>query len=336
MTDVIHEVSVAFASDANGILPLKVAMWSVLESANPETECSIYVLCDGMPEKMQEELRALGRRAGKRCNVTCIAVDNIIPLNLKGISRLPRTAWARIFLPELLPTVHRILYLDTDTLTCVDLRQLLEMDMKGAIVGAVIEQVSSPSSTFNARLDMPQNCVGYFNSGVLLMDLDAFRRENIIPKLLDFAERYKDVLTGIDQDTLNGVLWNRTIQLHPRWNWHDGLTRKIIKNNPSAPFWRGNSPLHSVEAALSPAVLHYQGPNKPWCYNHRMERKRYEDCMRRAGLDDAFPLPGFNFKDAAKRILYAPLYALTRHRLAHLAKRLHAREGDDCGTAAHP
>ncbi len=63
MTNTANEVSVAFASDSKGILPLKVALWSVLESASPETVCSIYVLCDGMPEEMQEELRALGRNA---------------------------------------------------------------------------------------------------------------------------------------------------------------------------------------------------------------------------------------------------------------------------------
>lgn len=336
MTNTTNEVSVAFASDARGILPLKVALWSVLESASPETACSIYVLCDGIPEEIQEELRALGRKAGERHRVSCIAVEDVIPENLKGFKRLPRTCWARIFLPQLLPDIKRIVYLDIDTLTCVNLYQLQEMDMRGAIVGAVMEQVSRPGSDFNDRLDIPQSCVGYFNSGVLLMDLEAFRKEDIIPKLLDFAERYKDVLTGIDQDTLNGVLWDRTIQLHPRWNWHDGLTRKMLKNNPEAPVWQGNSPVHSVEAALSPAVLHYQGPNKPWRYNHRMERKRYEDCMRRAGLDDAFPLPGFNLKDAVKRILYIPMYALARRRLARLGKQLHARKGDACGTAVHP
>lgn len=331
-----NEVHVAFASNANGILPLKVAMWSVLESAAPETVCNIYVLSDGIPGDMQEQVRAMAGKAGGRHRITFIAVEDIIPENLKGASRLPRTSWARIFLPKLLPDVHRILYLDIDTLTCTDLRQLMEMDMKGAAIGAVIEYASHAGSDFNERLDIPQSCPGYFNAGVLLMDLDTFRREDFIPMLLDFAERYKDVLTGIDQDTLNGVLWSRTIHLHPRWNWHDGLTRRILKNKLSAPIWQGNSPLHSVEAALAPAILHFQGPHKPWHYNHLPERKRYEECMRRAGLEGAFPLPGFNLKDAIKRIVYIPIYMLTRHRIARLARRLHARVGDACGTAARP
>ncbi|MDO4818094.1 MAG: hypothetical protein Q3986_06680 [Akkermansia sp.] len=39
---------------------------------------------------------------------------------------------------------------------------------------------------------------------------------------------------------------------------------------------------------------------------------------------------------AIKRIVYIPIYMLTRHRVARFAKRLHARVGDACGTAARP
>lgn len=60
----------------------------------------------------------------ERHRVSCIAVDDVIPENLKGVSRLPRASWARIFLPQLLPDIKRIVYLDTDSLTCVDLHQL--------------------------------------------------------------------------------------------------------------------------------------------------------------------------------------------------------------------
>lgn len=95
-----------------------------------------------------------------------------------------------------------------------------------------------------------------------------------------------------------------------------------------------SSPVLSEEAALSPAVLHYQGKNKPWRYNHRIERERYEQSMLRAGLIERLPLPGFTVGNCLKRFFYRPLYALTWRRIRALAARLGARQGDACGTAA--
>lgn len=327
-------VTVVFASDARGILPLSAAAWSVAEQAAPDTVCDICILSDGIPAAEQEKLRALIRRAGERHGVRFLDIAAVLPEGLMVMERWPRVAWARVFLPDLLPEVHRAVYLDIDTLCCADLRPLVETDMGGAAMGVVLEHESHEGSHFNERLDIPQCCPGYFNSGVLLMDLDVFRREGLVKKVLDFAASHYEVLTCPDQDALNGALCDRLFQLHPRWNWHDGLTRLILKKNPNDKLWRGNSPVLSVEAALSPAVLHYQGKNKPWRYNHRIERERYEQSMLRAGLIERLPLPGFTVGNCLKRFFYRPLYALTWRRIGSLAVRLGARRGEACGTAA--
>ena len=158
------------------------------------------------------------------------------------------------------------------------------------------------------------------------MNLKAFREDNLIDKVMNFANKYKDVLGLLDQDALNGALCDRLIQLHPRWNWQDGLTRRVIKANPHARLWHGNSPKTSIEAALWPGILHYQGTHKPWRYNHRIEGPRYEASMRRAGLIEGDKMPGFTWSDWYKKILYAPMYALTWKRINRLARRYGARK----------
>lgn len=334
MTESPSPVTVVFASDARGMLPLSVAAWSVAEQAAADTVCDICVLSDGIPAAEQEKLHALIRRAGERHRLRFIEIDDVLPEGLMVMERWPRVAWARVFLPDLLPEVHRAIYLDIDTLTCTDLRPLAETDMGGAAMGVVLEHESHANSHFNERLDIPQSCLGYFNSGVLLMDLDVFRRDGLVKKVMDFAASHYEVLTCPDQDALNGALCDRLCQLHPRWNWHDGLTRLILKHKATEKLWRGNSPVLSVEAALYPAVLHYQGKHKPWRYNHRIERERYEQSMLRAGLAEKLPLPGFTVGDYLKRLFYAPLYALTWRRIRTLAAQLGARSGNACGTLA--
>lgn len=328
-------VSVVFASNERGALPLAIAAWSAAEHAGANTTCDICVLSDGISADSKKRLCELVRKAGERHSVRFIEIDSFLleGLKVKG-EQWPRSAWSRVFLPDILPDVHRAIYLDIDILVCTDLRQLLETDMQGAAVGAVLEHVSSANSHFNKRLEIPQKCPGYFNSGVLLMDLDVFRREGLVQRVLDFAHSHEEVLTCPDQDALNGALCDRLFPLHPRWNWHDGLTRAIGKKSLKSKLWRGNTPADSLEAALYPAILHYQGLHKPWLYNHRIERKRYEQCMLRAGLVQSLPLPGFNWADALKRVLYVPLYAQTWKRIHRMANQLNIRRGDDCGTAS--
>ncbi len=325
-------LTVVFASDSRGLLPLSVAAWSVLETAAEQTVYDICILHDAIPEAEQEKLRSLLARAGARHSVRFLSVEDVLENRLQVTNdrwvtnRWPRIAWGRICLAELLPDVQRALYLDIDTLVCTDLSPLFETEMGDAALGVVLEHESHEGSHFNNRLEIPQDCPGYFNSGVLLMNLEVFRRDKLIERVMDYAHAHANVLTCPDQDALNGALCDRLCQLHPRWNWHDGLTRQMLKWDPSARLWRGNSPRTSVEAALNPGVLHYQGPHKPWRYCYRIERARYERSMLHAGIVKSLPLPGWNAKTCLKRLLYAPLYAFTWWRIRRLARLLGAEE----------
>ena len=197
-------------------------------------------------------------------------------------------AWGRVFIPELLKEERgNILYLDIDVLVCRDLTELFRTNMDGKAVGVVFENV------------------------------DVFRERNLVRAVLDYAVTHRDRLTCPDQDALNGALCELTVPLHPRWNWHDGLTRRILKNDPREQFWRGVTPRQAVEAALEPGILHYQGVHKPWRYNWRYEGERYERVMREAGLLRG-PLPGRTLPAVLKKHLYRPVYRMTARKILRL------------------
>lgn len=322
-----QSIHVAFATNSKGKLPLSVALWSVLEQAAEQTTVHVHLLCDQVPEAMCAELSALVQRAGARHTLSFYHVEKYMTEELIMTPEWPRVAWARIYLAEFLPEVPRVIYLDIDTLACRDLAELYTTEMNGGALGVVLEHESHVGSHFNERLEIPQECPGYFNSGVLLMDLDAFRREGLVKRVMDYAASHRKALVCPDQDALNGALCDRLCRLHPRWNWHDGLSRHILKWNPAAALWRGNTPRHSVEAALSPGVLHYQGPHKPWRPNHRLEGPRYAAAMARAGISPEPVARGKVLREALTALVYAPLYALTRRRMRSLAVKLGA-QGD--------
>lgn len=121
---------------------------------------------------------------------------------------------------------------------------------------------------------------------------------------------------------MNGALCNRLVRLHPRWNWHDGLTRLIIKRKLTDNLWRGNKAKQSIDAALYPGILHYQGKYKPWRYNWRMEGSRYAECMLRAGLVEKLPLPGWSLAAWIKNRCYKFMYMLTWRKIRSFAREL--------------
>ena len=126
--------------------------------------------------------------------------------------------WYRIFLPELVPEADRVLYVDADAILAGGLHPA--DDDYSSVAGSLgaVDDVRLPwLDDRAAQLGLPAG-QRYFNSGVLLMNLDAMRRDDAAKAVLDYARAEGDRLYWVDQDALNVVLGDRRLSLHPRWN----------------------------------------------------------------------------------------------------------------------
>jgi lipopolysaccharide biosynthesis glycosyltransferase len=165
--------------------------------------------------------------------------------------------WNRFFLTELLPDVERILYLDADTIVLDSLQALWETDLDGCHVGAVTNVFQEDHIPLPARLGLEPR--DYFNSGVLLMNLDLMRRDGSTAALFEYARANAERLVWPDQDVLNAVLGPTRRRLAPRWNCMTSVLRF-----PWAAYVFSAEELE--EARRRPAIRHFEGPsvNKPW------------------------------------------------------------------------
>ena len=174
--------------------------------------------------------------------------------------RVSATMWYRIFLPELLPDVDRVLYLDVDTIAAAPLGPLWETELGDSYLAAVsnVFQLDHLPRLRELGLDDPRD---YFNSGVLLFNLERMRRDGSTEALLRYGLEHRDELWWPDQDALNLVLGARRVALHPRWNCMNG-----VMEFPWAVYVFGLRALGQARAA--PGIRHYEGParNKPWHY----------------------------------------------------------------------
>lgn len=230
---------------------------SVLESS-PELDVTVHYLHGpDLGARARERLRRTVEEAGGALDAHEVAPERIS--GLRGAEHIAATAWYRLLLPELLPGVGRILYLDVDTIAVRSLRPLAELELGGAYVAAV-ENVWAPWMThFPAKLGLPPG-QGYFNSGVIVMDLDRIRADGRDVEMLDLARAGDERVTWLDQDVLNAVLGHARLTLPPRFNAMNSLT--FFGEEADAAY--GADAARAARA--EPVVRHFEGPgaNKPW------------------------------------------------------------------------
>jgi len=194
---------------------------------------------------------------------------DVLPLRPGMLGDLPpavdahggEVSCARFLLPDLLPDVDRLIYLDADTLTRSSLAQLWATPLEGKQLAAVCNVVEPAQRTRLLALGV-RDPKRYLNSGVLLMDLALMRRRASVPSLLGFIQAEGSRLLWVDQDTLNIVLQDDWQELAPRWNAQNSFW--------AWPTWASEIfELSELEQARQdPAILHFEGPNlaKPWHY----------------------------------------------------------------------
>lgn len=250
-------IHVAIATDASYVPWAGTVICSLLDRHQPD-QLTIHVLHDGeMSVPALENLESLAVGRGSTVRSVAVRDDRIdaLPPAVGG----GRVTWFRVLLPELL-NVPRVLVLDADTLVVDSLEPLWGTELGGAPLGAVCNVVEPAMRRHVSALDLDPR--RYLNAGVLLMDLDAMRKEEATAAMLRFASAVASRIRWLDQDTLNFIFKDRWLALHPRWNamnslwtWND-WAREIFDDDVLR------------EAMAHPAVLHFEGPAfcKPWHY----------------------------------------------------------------------
>lgn len=205
------------------------------------------------------ELGARSRRrlaASARGGVSFCEVDPRRVADLPVRGPFTHAMWFRLLAPELIEA-ERVLYLDVDTLVLGDLRELWATDLAGAWVGAVTNVVQ-PDHRFHLG-ELGVAARDYFNSGVLLLDLQALRAAGAMAEVRAAARARAELPGWPDQDALNLVLGPHRAALHPRWNAMNALWTIA-----DAGELLGTGAVR--EAREQPGIRHFEGPdaNKPW------------------------------------------------------------------------
>jgi lipopolysaccharide biosynthesis glycosyltransferase len=254
-------VHIAVATDMTYVPWAAVAVLSCQQST-PESCVHVHVLHEGdLSEDTQRSFAAMVREHMGEISYHPVGPGQLDALPSKGPALGGRTSWIRILLPEILPQLDRIIYLDADTLTVDSVSPLWMMSLHDAGVAAVSNVVEPDKHSHVTQLGIA-DVKTYFNAGVLVMNLCFMREENILSRIMSCVASMGDELAWFDQDALNLVFADSWRPLEPRWNAQNSLWYW----GPWANEVFGEDLVR--EAVSNPAILHFEGPSvvKPWHY----------------------------------------------------------------------
>lgn len=243
---------IVFAGNHRFVPYIGVAIHSILKHSSGEQPIRFSVLENGISESDRQKLRML-------CDLPGVELDfkQVDASRFEGapLSRFrSHEPYFRLLIPELFPESPRALYLDGDILVCDDVSALYSSNLNGQPMGAC-DDVSATKHM--ERLGLKQ----YFNSGVLLMDLELWRKENLFQQSMDSLRDSHDQLLFEDQDLLNLVLRERISTLDIRWNMFS-----IFYSKKLAPSFFSGTDLKS--ALERPGIIHFSGKFKPYCVHN--------------------------------------------------------------------
>lgn len=180
--------------------------------------------------------------------------------------RFSIAAYLRIALPEAFQGQYdRIVYLDCDIFVIGDaFSKIFQLDLQGRPVGAC-NDCAKWKHRNNPTGD--QRALGingpYFNSGMLVMDVDHFVSENIRQACLDALNKYEIEKIYFDQTLLNLALERKWAELHPAWNWQWAIVRPLF------------------EVFIDVQIVHFVAYAKPWSDPKGSLPIRYREIARR-------------------------------------------------------
>lgn len=272
-------VVVVCAADNNYAMPLAVVARSILENLNCNYQIQLFIIDDGITNTNKRKIeKSLDLN---RCQIEFIPspdtslkkIKNVLnylsestPAELQHITA-SAAAYYRLFITELLPSrIDRVIYLDCDLVVKDDLSKLWEADLDNTYVLAVrdmwVPYVSSVAGVPYQKLGIMADSK-YFNSGVLLINLQKWRSDDITTKAIEYLKTYQHDIRAHDQDVLNGLFAGQWGELDPRWN----LTPAIIDLFPS---WQDSPFSEEVYHQLikHPSIIHFATNRKPWNSRH--------------------------------------------------------------------
>ena len=249
------EIPIFFSTDDRYIPYLDVAISSLITNASPKYQYRIIILNTGL---LPENVNKIQQNARDHISIEFADISNQVAHikdRFKDVYHFSVVTYYRLFIASLFPQYDKIIYLDCDIVVLGDIAELYHTPVGDNILAAAPEQYVQNTTEFReyASVALGVDPDSYVNAGVLVINLSAFRKNNIEKQFIELITKYDFDLLDPDQAYLNYLCKNKIHILPNGWN----------KEPMSLPC-EGNK-----------NIVHYALYKKPWQYDDVMDGEHF-------------------------------------------------------------
>jgi len=250
-------IPIAMSLDNEYTYPIIVAITSIMENSYSKTEYIFNIMHPTeFSIKNKNKIKSLEKKYN-RCSIKFIDMKDQFK-TAKTIRHLTTPAYYRLSLPNLFPHIDKILYLDCDTLTFSDLKEMYIIDMENYYYKGFLET--------NIDAFHPNNTL-YICSGVLLINLEELRKDDMVNQMYKFMKDNDETLKKIpfhDQAIINAVCYNKIGILPAKIGTFNFNGIKELEQFYKKYKYEYKYSFEELKFAyLNPLILHFTGL-KPW------------------------------------------------------------------------
>lgn len=249
---------IVMAADDNYAQHLGVCLVSLFVNNRTLSFCA-HIFESGMSEINQRKIEEVAKQYQQTVLFHTMSINDFVgfPLSDAAQSYYSTATLFRLRLGEMLDhSISRVLYLDSDTIVCGPITDLLMVDLNGCALAAVMDspwQLEFAEEHIGIKKD-----IGYFNSGVMVIDMTQYRMADVWNKSIELIKQGRK-LPFLDQDILNILFTGQWKEIPCKWNVLNGFLKRQYQDGSSRA-------KEIVEGIQNRVIIHYSAKEKPWMW----------------------------------------------------------------------
>ncbi|UUX34296.1 glycosyltransferase family 8 protein [Fundicoccus culcitae] len=272
----METINLLFSVDDNYVTQLETVLLSI-RTHTPTPPIDVYVL-QKQALNYNSKLEAFCQKL--EMNYFPVVIGDTAFSKAPVTDRWPESIYYRLLAHDYLPEdLSSIIYFDADILVINSILPLTELDMTDYLYAAASHKQLTELTNYVNRIRLnTYDAEGYYNSGILVMNLDNIRQHVKAEDIFTYISENRLKLFLPDQDVLNALYSDRILSI-PDEVYNFDARRQLIYELISEGEWTMDWVIdHTI-------VLHFCGKDKPWHTPFRNQFSAlYKHYQRRAKL----------------------------------------------------
>lgn len=278
----MSRLAVLYSCDENYAKIMAVSIVSLFKNNKDIDDIAVYCLTYNIKDNTKYELERISKKYNR--HIYYIESASICD-KYRFWEKNEDSRYVRLIADKIIKE-NKILYLDCDLIISGSLHELISLDISNYAVAAVLDTCRKKARDESDMYDVNR----YFNSGVLMMNLEYWRDQNLYERFKSFKQKHDNKGMFRDQRVLNGTLESDAYILNPKYN----VTPELFKFSSSqiiqlCKIDKFYSQDEINEARQRPLIVHFAGASiyRPWFKNcaHKY-RKQYREYMKEDKFTD--------------------------------------------------